>query len=135
MALTIGQVASGAGVGIETIRFYEREGLLEDPPRTASGYRQYPKDAVTRIQLIRRAKELGFSLKEISELLSLRADPGSSCGDVKRQAQAKIVDMETKIQTLERMKAALEKLVASCDGEAPISECPILESLDAEETK
>ena len=65
MALTIGQVASGAGVGIETIRFYEREGLLEDPPRTASGYRQYPKDAVTRVQLIRRAKELGFSLKEI----------------------------------------------------------------------
>lgn len=135
MALTIGQVASGAGVGIETIRFYEREGLLEDPPRTASGYRQYPKDAVTRVQLIRRAKELGFSLKEISELLSLRADPGSSCGDVKRQAQTKIVDIETKIQVLERMKAALEKLVASCDGEAPISECPILESLDAEETK
>ncbi len=133
MALTIGKVAARAGVGIETIRFYEREGLLEDPPRTASGYRQYPGDAVGRIQFIRQAKELGFSLREISELLSLRADPGSSCGDVQSQAQAKIAAIEAKIQALERMKSALEKLVA-CDGEAPISECPILVALDVEET-
>jgi len=80
MALTIGQVAKRSGIGIETLRYYERKGLVEEPPRTESGYRQYPEDVVARIRFIRRAKELGFKLSEISELLSLRVDPNTTCG-------------------------------------------------------
>jgi MerR family mercuric resistance operon transcriptional regulator len=76
--------------GVETVRFYERQGLLDQPPRRASGYRQYPRDVVRRIQFIKRAKELGFSLKEIGELLSLRVDPQLSCSEVKARAEAKI---------------------------------------------
>ena len=88
-ALTIGQVARRAGVGIETVRFYERRGLTKDPPRTDAGYRQYPADVVLRLRFVKRAKELGFSLKEIAELLSLRLKPEKTCGDVKRRAKAK----------------------------------------------
>src|SRR2546425_6976159 len=102
--LTIGQVARRAGVGVETVRFYEREGLLEEPPRRESGYRQYGEDIVARLQFIRRAKELGFTLNEIKELLSLRLDPSTTCAEVKDRAQAKIADIEQKIRTLQRMK-------------------------------
>ena len=133
MPLTIGQVARRAGVGLETVRFYEREGLIDHPPRKASGYRQYPEQVILRLRFIRRAKELGFSLKEISELLALRVDPTTTCGDVMKQAQAKIIDIDQRITTLQRMKTALLRLVASCDGSSPISECPILEALDSEE--
>ncbi len=82
MAFTIGEVAKRSGLGLETIRFYERKGLIEEPPRTDSGYRQFPEDVVARIRFIRRAKELGFKLSEISELLSLRVDPDTTCADV-----------------------------------------------------
>src|SRR5947208_10875572 len=102
--LTIGQVAKYAGVGVETLRFYEREGLIEEPPRRESGYRQYSADVVKRILFIKRAKELGFSLGEIQELLSLRVDPETTCTDVKRQAEARIADIEHKIADLVRMK-------------------------------
>ena len=85
-ALTIGRLANASGVGVETIRFYEREGLLPEPPRKRSGYRQYPADAVARVLFIRRAKELGFTLKEITELLKLRVDPDTSCADVRALA-------------------------------------------------
>jgi MerR family mercuric resistance operon transcriptional regulator len=130
--LTIGQLAKRAEVNIQTVRYYERRGLMPEPPRRESGYRQYPHDAVVRIQFIKHAKELGFSLKEISELLSLRVDPYTSCGDVKRRAEAKIAEIEDKIRALRRMKKALSRLAATCRGDGPTSECPILEALASE---
>ncbi len=133
MALTIGQVAKHSGIGLETLRFYERKGLIEEPPRTDSGYRQYPEDVVGRIRFIKRAKELGFSLKEISDLLSLRVDPGTTCADVRKQTELKLTDVEEKIRALRRIKTALKKLAASCVGTGPTSECPILEALDSQE--
>ncbi len=133
MALTIGQVAKRSGIGIETLRFYERKGLVEEPPRTESGYRQYPEDVVARIRFIRRAKELGFKLSEISELLSLRVDPNTTCADVRKQTEFKIADVEEKIRVLQTIKTALEKLAVSCTGSGPTSECPILEALNSQE--
>src|SRR5207247_2671094 len=96
--LSIGQVARLAGVGVETVRFYEREGLLEEPPRRESGYRQYGEDVVARLRFIRRAKELGFTLKEIAGLLALRVDPDTTCADVRQRARTKIADVEAKIR-------------------------------------
>lgn len=113
-ALTTGTVARQAGVGVETIRFYEREGLIENPPRRESGYRQYPQETVSRVRFIRRAKELGFTLKEIKELLELRASPKSRCADVRRRAEATIDDIEQKVSALLGMKEALVKLTAAC---------------------
>jgi MerR family transcriptional regulator, copper efflux regulator len=134
-ALTIGQLAKQAGVGVETIRFYEREGLIARPERRPSGYRQYTPDAVRRVRFIRHAKELGFALKEVQELLELRVDPVSSCAHVREHAQAKIADIEARIAALERMKAALARLARSCRGRGPTSECPILEELDRDEDR
>src|SRR5229473_978214 len=94
--LSIGQVARKAGVGVETVRYYEREGLLEEPPRRASGYRQYSEQVVTRLHFIKRAQQLGFSLKEISELLLLRVDAQTSCDEVKQRTEAKIAEVERK---------------------------------------
>jgi MerR family copper efflux transcriptional regulator len=132
--LTIGQVAKESGVGVETIRFYEREGLIAKPPRRPSGYRQYDREVIRRIRFIQRGKELGFSLREIAELLSLRLARGRSCADVKARATAKIEDIESKVAVLERMKEALLRLAAACGGKGSVSECPILDALDAEET-
>jgi MerR family mercuric resistance operon transcriptional regulator len=134
-ALTIGQAARSAGVGIETVRFYERQGLLQEPPRRDSGYRQYPEDVVARLRFIRRAKELGFSLKEIKELLALRVDPDTTCAEVRKRAEEKIIDVEAKIEALQKIKKALTKLTRTCSGRGPTSECPILDALDAEPDK
>lgn len=131
--LTIGQIAKLAEVGVETIRFYERQGLINEPGRKASGYRQFPEDVVARLRFIKRAKELGFSLKEIKELLALRVDPATTCAEVKAQAEAKVADIEGKIASLLRMKKALTKLTVACRGQGPTSECPILEALQKEE--
>lgn len=131
MKMTISQVARQAGVGVETVRFYERQGLIDEPPRPDSGYRQYSLDVIKRIQFIKRAQELGFSLKEISELLTLRVEPASTCADVKKQAEAKIDKIERKIEDLLRMKQALVQVVCLCRGEGPVSHCPILDTLDA----
>ena len=86
-ALSIGQIASQGGVGVETVRFYERQGLLDKPPRKESGYRHYPPEAVSRLHFIKKAKEVGFSLKEIKELLSLRLDTTATCQDVRSRAE------------------------------------------------
>lgn len=129
--LTIGQVAKRAGVGVETIRFYEREGLIDEPGRKPSSrYRQYEPDAVRRIRFIRHAKDLGFTLKEIQELLELRVNRDSTCADVRRQTKDKIADIEARIASLERMKVALDRLARKCRGRGPTTECPILEELD-----
>ena len=131
--LTIGKVARGAGLAIDTVRYYEREGLLAKPARTLSGYRQYSADAVTRLRFIRQAKELGFSLSEIKELLSLRVDTRKSCSDVKARAVHKIADVDRRIAQLKRMRLALAKLSAECSGRGPTSDCPILETLEHKE--
>lgn len=129
-AITIGKVAKQAGVGVETVRFYEREGLLDEPPRRPSGYRQYPQDTVERLRFIRRAKELGFTLKEVKELLALRIAPGTTCGQIKKRAEAKVEDIEDRIRSLQRMKRALKKLTAACSGNGSVSDCPILDALE-----
>ena len=131
--LTIGQLARSAGVGVETIRFYEREGLLAEPDRRPSGYRQYPAEAVKRVRFIRHAKELGFSLREIQELLELRVDPTTTCAEVRQRAQEKVADVEARIAALERIKATLQQLVRTCRGRGPKEECPILAVLDRED--
>jgi len=129
-SFTIGQLARRAGVGIETVRFYEREGLIPEPPRRPSGYRDYPLETVTRIVFIRRAKDLGFSLKEINELLDFRVRPRRSCARVQRSAEAKIADIDGKIANLQRMRRALKDLTRACADRTPTTECPILSSLD-----
>jgi Hg(II)-responsive transcriptional regulator len=127
--LTIGRVAKCAGVSIETVRFYERQGLIPEPPRTASGYRQFPAKTVARIRFIQRAQELGFSLREIDELIALRLDGSSTKGDVKARAEAKMLDIDTKIRDLRRMREKLSELTRACSGEGETAECPILEAL------
>lgn len=131
-SLTIGQLAKQTDMSLETIRFYEREGLIESPPRRPSGYRAYPPETVQRIRFIRTAKELGFSLKEIGELLALRVDPVESCTHVKTIAEDKITDIEQRIRRLQRMRKTLRKLVTACDAREATSDCPILDSLDKE---
>jgi MerR family copper efflux transcriptional regulator len=128
--LTIGQVAKLAGVGVETIRFYERQGLLLQAGRKDSGYRQFSDDAVARLRFIRRAKELGFSLKEVRELLDIQQNPNASRADVKRHAQARLGDIEAKIRDLERMMKALKTVTDACSGHGPLDGCPILDALN-----
>ena|SRR2546423_12067731 len=131
-SLTIGRLAREAGVNLETVRYYERRGLLPNPPRSASGYRLFPTEAARRLRFIRRAQALGFSLGEIRELLSLRIASTAKSGDVRKRAQAKITDIEAKIRTLESMKKTLRELTKACSGCRSVRDCPILESLDAE---
>lgn len=128
--LTISRLARLGGVNLETIRYYEREGLLPRPPRTRSGYRIFPTDTARRLRFIKRAQQLGFSLTEIRELLTLRLKPGTKRDQIRARAEAKISDIEQKIQTLAAMKRALAQLTTQCSGCGPITECPILESLD-----
>lgn len=131
--LTIGQLAQQAGVGVETVRFYERKGLIEEPPRRPSGYRQYPPEAAIRLRFIRRAKELGFSLQEVQDLLSLRVEPEGSCVDVLQRVETKMADIDRRIGDLGRMRRALEALAELCRNESTSGECPILDALENEE--
>jgi len=130
MALTIGQVARAANVHVETLRYYELRGLVPKPPRSSSLYRHYPDDTVPRVQFVKHAQALGFALREIRQLLSLRAAPRVRCADVKLRAEAKIAEIDGKIRALKGMRRALARLVSQCDGKIPASACPILESLD-----
>lgn len=134
-SLTIGQVARRAEVGVQTVRYYEREGLLPEPARRPSGYREYPAGMVRRLLFIRRAKELGFSLREIKELLALRVDPGCTCGEIKNTALAKVADVDRKIASLHRIRGALLDLADACPGDGPTSDCPILDALDGTERR
>ena len=132
---TIGQVAKQAGVNIETIRFYEREGLIPEPPRKPSGYRQYSPDFVKRILFIKRAQALGFALKEIADLLALRVEPDTACDDVRKRAETKLAAIEEKIQTLERLRVILGQLISACNQRQPTNDCPILAALEAADTQ
>jgi Hg(II)-responsive transcriptional regulator len=128
--LTTGQVAKSAHVNIETIRYYERRGLIPEPPRRESGYRQYPPDTINRIRFVKRAQELGFSLKEIQELLSLRLDPLTPAIEVRNKAEEKVHDIEQRIADLQRMKHALSHLIVQCNGHGTVDDCPIIQALE-----
>ena len=124
------ELANRGGVNLETVRYYERRGLLPKPPRTLAGYRTFDAGAVRRLRFIKQAQALGFSLKEIKALLALRLDPRASCADVRRRAEAKIADIDGKLHALRAIKRALVRLTAACAGRGPVSACPILESLE-----
>lgn len=129
-APTISKAASEAGVGVETIRFYERQGLIEQPPKpSGSGVRRYSPETVERIRFIKEAQQIGFSLREVQELLALRADPAADCSDVREQAIAKRADIRRKIDQLRQIDAALETLIASCPGSGGLQCCSIMDAL------
>jgi len=128
--LTAGQLAKKANVNVETIRYYERRCILPRPTPTRSGYRIYPDEAVQRIPFVKRAQKLGFSLKEVQELLGLRVTPGTTSTDIRRRAEVKISDIDRKIQDLKTMRKNFAQLINACPACAPASECPILEDLN-----
>jgi len=129
-ALGIGQLAKRGGVGIDTVRYYERNGLLAPRTRLASGYRRYGELELARLRFIRRAQALGFTLKEVKELLALSAQ--RDVGRVKRSAQAKLVDVEGRIAALERVRDGLTQLIEACPGHGRAADCPILRALTEE---
>ena len=130
-SLTIGSLAKRAGVGVETVRFYERRGLVRRPARPGTGYRSYPEEAVARIRFIRNAQGLGFTLQEVKDLLSLRVTAGTSCAAVRSRATAKVADVNRRLGELERMRKALESLIAVCPGRGALVKCSILDALDS----
>ncbi len=131
--LTIGKLAKRAGVSTDTVRFYERCGLLKPPERTASNYRVYPEKEVRRLQFIVRAKNLGFTLNEIKDLLTLRGDPNATKGQVKALAEAKIADLKARIAEMQRILATLIRITETCSGEGPTDDCPILAAMEGNE--
>jgi MerR family copper efflux transcriptional regulator len=125
----IGKAAEQAGVNVQTLRYYERRGLLPKPPRRVSGYREFPDDAVRVVRFIKRAQELGFSLDEVEELLRLRRQSGRNRARIRAVAEQKVGEIEQKIAELERMKRALKTLVHACH-EGTALQCPIIEALE-----
>lgn len=129
-AMKIGELARRAGVNVQTVRYYERRGLLDEPARRASGYREYGAEALDRLRFIRRAQELGFTLAEIVDLLALRLDPHTTAADVKARAREKIEEIDGKIHDLERIRGALAHLAGKCHGgRGPTGDCPLLQAL------
>lgn len=132
MGMKIGSVAEAAGVEVSTVRYYERRGLLAEPPRTASGYRQYDKTVIDRIRFVRQAQDLGFTLEEIEELLALRVEDPSSCGVVEEATRAKLRSVDSKIRELRRLRGVLARLVRSCEAKESTEESPVLGMLEEE---
>ncbi|MFN7943115.1 MAG: heavy metal-responsive transcriptional regulator [Thermoanaerobaculia bacterium] len=128
--LSIGQLARLAGVRVDTVRYYERRGLLPRAGRRPSGYRAFPPDSGRRLRFVRHAQELGFTLEEIRELLALRVDRRRSCADVRALATEKLAEIDGKLERLQGIRTALASLAAACSGRGPTSECPLLEALD-----
>jgi Hg(II)-responsive transcriptional regulator len=127
--LRIRQVADAAGVHVETLRYYERRGILQAPQRTRAGYRQYAPETVELVRFVKRAQGLGFTLDEIEELLALRRPRPGRCSSVQRAASAKIEDIDGKLRGLLAMRAALEQLTAACARNADQLDCPLIEAL------
>lgn len=128
--LTIGKLARQAGVGAETIRYYEREKLLPEPDRLESGYRIYGTDAAKRLRFIKEAQALGFTLGEISELFGLTDDESADCAAVNAKAQKKLVEIDKKVRALKKMQKGLKVLASRCPAdEEPLSECSIINHL------
>jgi Hg(II)-responsive transcriptional regulator len=132
--LTIGELAGAVGVNVQTVRYYERRGLLPKPKRRASGYREYLASDVARLEFIRRAQALGFTLSEIEQLLALRVDPRTTPQDVHRAVEEKIEAVEEKIQDLTRISGALRTMAASCHAHGPLGDCPFLEALESQDS-
>lgn len=128
--MTISQVATAAGVGVPTIRYYERRLLVQEPRRTPSGYREYPSDTVRLIRFIKRAQDLGFTLDEIEGLIALRAGNGRRRDDVRQLAESRVRDIDRKLEQLQAMRAALVTLLETCACEQTKPTCPILEAFD-----
>jgi len=130
-ALTIGTAARAAGVGVETIRFYERQKLIERPPKpVGAGVRRYPSETIARIRFIREAQQLGFSLREIRELLALRADPAADCSKVREQALSKLHEVHDKVERLREIGSALQTLIAACPAQGGLQACSIIDALE-----
>jgi len=129
---TIGTLARQAGVGVTTVRFYEREALLPKPARSTANYRLYPPAALARIRFIRRAQELGFTLPEIRQLLNLRVSSRATCTDVRMRAEAKIADIKARIRSLTQMMGALKQFARKCSGPHSADACPLLDYLNDE---
>ena len=127
--MLIGALAAESGVKLETIRYYERIGLLPAPPRTNAGYREYRSDHLRRLVFLQRSRQLGFSLKEVRDLLNLANQPNLVCKDVTRVAAAHVTSVKAKIRELNRLRRALEQLVRECPGRVCIADCGILEAL------
>jgi MerR family transcriptional regulator, copper efflux regulator len=131
--LTIGELAKRANVHVETLRYYERRGMIPKTRRSVANYRLYSPENLRQVKFIKQAQGLGFSLKEIKKLLALRATPRAKCADVRAYASQKIQDIDAKIHSLARMRVALKNLQDQCSGRGPATECPILESLESEQ--
>lgn len=130
---TISRAAKAANVNVETVRFYERKGLIAQPPKPlGAGVREYDHDTVARIRFVRQAQEIGFSLREIAELMSLRADPDADCADVRGRATEKRDEVQAKLAQLSRMRDALDELIASCPGGGDVKACTILGAMQRE---
>jgi Cu(I)-responsive transcriptional regulator len=127
--MKIGELAHRSGVGVDTVRYYEREGLLPKAQRLASGYRVYDNNDVRRLRFVRRAKALGFTLPEIRDLLALSDHRGDDMAAIKTVAIEKLSDVKAKLAELDRIRAGLETLVASCPGHGALEQCPILNAL------
>lgn len=125
-----GQLASRTGCHPETIRFYEKIGLLSDPPRSASGYRIYDENDVRRLCFILRARELGFGIEEIRDLLHLVDCKSQTCAEVQRRTEPHLADVRSKIVDLQRIEAILGTMISQCSGD-DVPECPILDALAA----
>ena len=132
---TIGKVAGAAGVGVETVRFYQRRGLIEEPMPLRTSFREYPTSVVDRIRFIKQAQDLGFTLAEVQELLELCDRPGASRGEARTLATTKLGAIRQKISDLQRMESTLAQLVEQCSGHGPLPGCPIIEALIGSETK
>jgi len=132
--MRIGELSKQTGFQVETLRFYEKQGLLSPVSRTESGYREYNKASLRELQFIKQAKLVGFSLNEISELLTLRVERDQhSCGDVKSIAERKIIQIDSKIRELDMMRKALHRITdACCGGLEPATSCTILNALESE---
>ena len=128
--LTIGRLARAVGVNVQTVRYYERRTLLAADARRPSGYRLFGEDALKRLRFIKNAQGLGFTLREISELLELRVSSTARCGDVQRKAQDKLAHVQTKIRDLRALDRALQRLIRACQSGQPTDRCPILRSLE-----
>lgn len=127
--MKIGEFAGLAGVGVDTVRYYEREKLLPPPRRQSSGYRSYSADDVVRLQFVRRAKALGFTLEEIRDLLALSDHRDEDMASLKATAAARLQAVETKLAELSRIRDGLRLLVESCPGHGKLDQCPILHAL------
>jgi DNA-binding transcriptional MerR regulator/copper chaperone CopZ len=128
---TIGELARVAGVGVETVRFYERRGLIERPPRPASGFRAYPPEAASRLAFVREAQALGFTLREVRELLALNANPATDCAAVRGRAAAKLGQIEARMARFARMRETLRTLLARCPGRGELEKCSIVAALSS----